>query len=437
MCGSAFKNKGVQTVLDAVMAFLPSPLDNGQAEGFNPDTEETEVRQPSTSEPMAALAFKIATDPFVGRLCFTRAYSGNLDAGSYVLNTRTGKKERISRIFQMHADKQIQVPSLGCGDIAALIGFKDIKTGDTLCDLKHPIVLESMDFPEPVVHIAIEPKTKLDSDKLTDSLIKLAEEDPTFITEYNEETGQTIISGMGELHLEIIVDRLKREFLVEANVGTPQVAYREKLKKEVTIDYKYSKQSGGKGQYAHISIKVAPGELNKGLVFKNKIVGGKIPKEYIPAVEKGIKEAMSSGPIAGYPIMDSEVELYDGSYHPVDSSEMAFKTCGSLAFKDAMQRSGAVLMEPVMKVEIHTPIAYVGAITGNLSSRRGRVEGLEIKNDFQIIRAIVPLSEMFGYTSRLRNLSQGRASSTMEFKEFSVVPEVEMKKIMKKFGYAY
>ena len=436
-CGSAFKNKGVQGLLDGVIDYLPSPIDTEQYQGLDNKGENYVYRKPSPSESFSAYAFKVMTDPYVGKLIFMRVYSGKAKVGDSIYNTTTDKKERFGRILQMMSNKREDKKLCQAGDIVAVVGLKNTRTGDTLCDSNHRIRFEVLSFPEPVVHIAIEPKTKLDSDKLTDSLIKLAEEDPTFITTYNEETGQTIISGMGELHLEIIIDRLKREFMVEANVGTPQVAYREKLKKEVSIDYKHSKQSGGKGQYAHVKIRVFPGESNKGLVFNNKIVGGKIPKEYISSIEKGIKEAMVSGPIAGYPIMDSEIELYDGSYHAVDSSEMAFKTCGSLAYKEATRKSGTVLMEPVMKVEIHTPIAYVGAITGNLSSRRGKVEGLEIKNDFQIIRAVVPLSEMFGYTSRLRNLSQGRATSSMEFKEFVVVPEAEMKNIMKKFGYAY
>ncbi|NOR45855.1 MAG: elongation factor G [Candidatus Delongbacteria bacterium] len=436
-CGSAFKNKGVQGLLDGVLDYLPSPIDTEQYQGLDNKGEDFVYRKPSPSEPFSAYAFKVMTDPYVGKLIFLRIYSGKAKVGDAVYNTNSDKKERFGRILQMMSNKREEKQFCQAGDIVAVVGLKNTRTGDTLCDNNNRIRFEVVSFPEPVVHIAIEPKTKLDSDKLTDSMIKLAEEDPTFITTYNEETGQTIISGMGELHLEIIVDRLKREFMVEANVGTPQVAYREKLKKDVQVDYKHSKQSGGKGQYAHVKIRVSSGESNKGLVFINKIVGGKIPKEYISSIEKGIKEAMVSGPIAGYPILDSEVELYDGSYHAVDSSEMAFKTCGSLAFKEATRKSGTVLMEPVMKVEIHTPLAYVGAITGNLSSRRGKVEGLEIKNDFQIIRAIVPLSEMFGYTSRLRNLSQGRASSSMEFKEFLVVPEAELKNIMKKFGYAY
>ncbi|MCK5761023.1 MAG: elongation factor G, partial [Candidatus Delongbacteria bacterium] len=411
-CGSAFKNKGVQGLLDGVIDYLPSPIDTEQYQGLDNKGENYVYRKPSPSESFSAYAFKVMTDPYVGKLIFMRVYSGKAKVGDSIYNTTTDKKERFGRILQMMSNKREDKKLCQAGDIVAVVGLKNTRTGDTLCDSNHRIRFEVLSFPEPVVHIAIEPKTKLDSDKLTDSLIKLAEEDPTFITTYNEETGQTIISGMGELHLEIIIDRLKREFMVEANVGTPQVAYREKLKKEVSIDYKHSKQSGGKGQYAHVKIRVFPGESNKGLVFNNKIVGGKIPKEYISSIEKGIKEAMVSGPIAGYPIMDSEIELYDGSYHAVDSSEMAFKTCGSLAYKEATRKSGTVLMEPVMKVEIHTPIAYVGAITGNLSSRRGKVEGLEIKNDFQIIRAVVPLSEMFGYTSRLRNLSQGRATSS-------------------------
>ncbi|MDA3838080.1 MAG: elongation factor G [Candidatus Delongbacteria bacterium] len=434
-CGSAFKNKGVQGLLDGVLDYLPSPIDTEQYQGLDDKGEDFVYRKPSPLEPFSAYAFKVMTDPYVGKLIFLRVYSGKAKVGDAIYNTNAEKKERFGRILQMMSNKREEKQFCQAGDIVAVVGLKNTRTGDTLCDVKNKIRFEVLRFPEPVVHIAIEPKTKVDSEKLTDSMIKLAEEDPTFVTTYNEETGQTVISGMGELHLEIIIDRLKREFMVEANVGTPQVAYREKLKKEVDINYKHSKQSGGKGQYAHVKIRVRPGESNKGLVFINKIVGGKIPKEYISSVEKGIEDAMVSGPIAGYPIMDSEVELYDGSFHAVDSSEMAFKICGSLAFKEATRKSGTVLMEPVMKVEIHTPLAYVGAITGNLASRRGRVEGLEIKNDFQIIRALVPLSEMFGYTSRLRNLSQGRASSSMEFKEFVVVPEAEMKKIMKKLGY--
>ena len=431
-CGSAFKNKGVQSLLDSVIDYLPSPIDTAEYKGMDPDSEEEIGRKPDFKEPFSAYAFKVATDPYVGKLIFCRVYSGSADAGVGLVNSNNGKKERLGRILQMHSNKREEIKSCGAGDIIAVVGLKNTRTGDTICDAKNRIVYEQMQFPEPVVHIAIEPKSKADTEKLSVALVKLSEEDPTFRTKFDDETGQTVISGMGELHLDILVDRMRREFGVEANVGAPQVAFKESVKSEYRVDYKFKKQSGGKGQFAHVKMIVRPGEANKGLTFIDKVVGGKIPKEYIPAIKNGIVDAMKSGPTAGYPIMDAEVELYDGSYHQVDSSEMAFKICGSMAFKEAVKKVGSDLLEPMMKVEVNTPLSYVGGVTGDLSSRRGRVESLELKNDFQIIHATVPLSQMFGYTGSLRNVSQGRASSAMEFKEFAKVPNSIVEKILEK-----
>ena len=431
MCGSAFKNKGVQTVLDAVMAFLPSPLDNGQAEGMNPDTEEMEVRNPSTSEPMAALAFKIATDPFVGRLCFIRNYSGTIKAGSYVQNMRTGKKERISRLFQMHSNKQNAIDELEAGDIGAAVGFKDIRTGDTLCDEKHPIVLESMSFPDPVIGIAIEPKTQADLDKLGVGLGKLAEEDPTFQVKTDEESGQTVISGMGELHLEILIDRLKREFKVEVNEGAPQVAYKEAIVGSTDHREVYKKQSGGRGKFADIVFTMGPREDGKaGLEFINSIKGGNIPREFVPSVEKGFKEAMRNGVLAGYEVESLKVELKDGSFHAVDSDQLSFELAAKLGYKTAMPLAGSKILEPIMKLEVVTPEENMGDIVGDLNRRRGQVNGMDSRNGAQVINAFVPLSEMFGYVTALRTISSGRATSTMEFAKYDDVPNNIAKQVI-------
>ena len=424
MCGSAFKNKGVQSMLDMVMEILPSPMDTEAVVGVNPDTEEEEKRKPTFEEPFAALAFKIATDPFVGRLCFTRAYSGKLESGSYVLNTRTGKKERISRIYQMHANKQQQIDALGCGDIAALVGFKDIKTGDTLCNEKAPIVLESMDFPDPVIGVAIEPKTQADIDKLGMALAKLAEEDPTFQVKTDEDSGQTVISGMGELHLDIIIDRLKREFKVEASQGAPQVTYKEAITGSVDHREVYKKQTGGRGKFADIQVTIEPAEEGKeGLEFVNVIKGGNVPKEFVPSVEKGFKEAMKNGVLAGF-VMDSmKVTLRDGSFHPVDSDQLSFELAAKLAYRTAVPSAGAVLMEPIMKVEVLTPEENMGDIVGDLNKRRGVVNGMDDRAGSKVVKAHVPLSEMFGYVTQLRTISSGRATSTMEFDHYEQVPQ--------------
>jgi len=423
MCGSAFKNKGVQAMLDMVMEILPSPMDVDAIEGVNPKTDEPTFRKPSIDEPFASLAFKIATDPFVGRLCFTRAYSGVLDSGSYVYNTRTMKKERISRIFQMHANKQNQIPQLQAGDIAALIGFKDIRTGDTLCAENAPIVLESMDFPDPVIGVAIEPKTQADVDKLGMSLAKLAEEDPTFVVKSDDETGQTIISGMGELHLEIIIDRLKREFGVEANQGEPQVAYKETITKSVTHRETFKKQSGGKGKFADIQVIIEPGDEGKeGLEFISKITGGAIPKEFIPSVEKGFKAAMQNGALAGYEVQNLKVTLFDGSFHAVDSDSLSFELAAKLAFKEASKQAGPVILEPIMKLEVITPEANMGDVIGDLNRRRGQMQGMSEKGGAQVVKALVPLSMMFGYVTDLRTITSGRATSTMEFNNYDIVP---------------
>lgn len=432
-CGSSFKNKGVQAVLDAVCAILPSPEDKKEIVGTNPDTGEEAVRKPSTDDPFTALAFKIATDPYVGRLCYFRVYSGSLEAGSYVYNMRTEKKERISRLFQMHANKQNAIERVEAGDIAAGVGFKDIRTGDTLCDEKHPIVLESMKFPEPVISLAIEPKSQKDMDKLGMSLSKLAEEDPTFKVSFDEQTGQTIIAGMGELHLEIIVDRLRREFKVECNQGQPQVNYRERLTKTVSHRELYKKQSGGRGKFADIHIEIGPSTDNKeGLEFVNDIFGGAIPREFIPAVEKGIKEAMKTGVLAGYEVDGLKVRLYDGSFHAVDSDSLSFELCAKLAFRNAAKLAGPVLLEPIMKLEVVTPEENTGDVVGDLNRRRGMLEGMEAKQNAQIIKAKVPLSEMFGYVTQLRTLTSGRATSSMEFHSFQPAPENVAKEIIAK-----
>jgi len=425
MCGSSFKNKGVQAMLDMVMEILPSPLDIEAITGTNPKTDEEISRKPSYDEPFAGLAFKIATDPFVGRLCFTRAYSGKLPAGSYVLNTRTGNKERISRIFQMHANKQNQIDELGAGDIGALVGFKDIRTGDTLCAENAPIVLESMKFPDPVIGVAIEPKTQADQDKLGVGLSKLAEEDPTFRVNTDEETGQTIISGMGELHLEIIVDRLKREFKVEVNQGAPQVSYRENITASVDHREVYKKQSGGRGKFADIVVKISPQEDPEkiGLEFVNSIKGGNIPREFIPSVEKGFKESMKNGVMAGFQVEAMKVELIDGSFHAVDSDSLSFELCAKMAYRAALRNARPILLEPIMKIEVVTPEENMGDIVGDLNRRRGVIRGMDDRAGSKVVKADVPLSEMFGYVTQLRTLSSGRASSSMEFSHYAEAPK--------------
>ena len=429
-CGTSYKNKGVQKLLDAIIDYMPSPLDVPAIKGVNPDTDEEEERPSSDDEPFSALAFKIATDPFVGKLAFFRVYSGVVNQGDTVLNATKDSKERFGRIVQMHANHRKDLTTVYSGDIAAAVGLKNTTTGDTLCDDKHPIILESMEFPEPVIQLAIEPKTKAGQEKMGIALAKLAEEDPTFKTWTDEETGQTIIAGMGELHLDIIVDRLLREFKVEANVGAPQVAYKETIKGNADIDYKYKKQSGGSGQYGHVKIRVEPNESGKGYEFKNAVVGGSIPKEYIPAVDAGIQGAMKSGILAGYEVVDVKVELYDGSYHEVDSSEMAFKIAGSIAFKEALKQANAILMEPVMKVAVIVPDDYTGTVIGDLSSRRGQIQGQEARTGSVQIDALVPLSEMFGYTSDLRSNTQGRGQYTMEPHSYQEVPKSIAEKIM-------
>lgn len=422
ICGTAFKNKGVQLLLDAVVDYLPSPLDIPPVKGKDLDGNDV-VRHTSDDEPFAALAFKIMTDPYMGQLTYFRVYSGWLEAGSYVLNSTKGKKERIGRLLKMHANKREEIKEIYAGDICATVGLKYTITGDTLCDENKPVILESMEFPEPVISVAIEPKTKADQDKLSMALNKLAQEDPSFRVKVDEETGQTIISGMGELHLEIIVDRLMREFKVEANVGNPQVAYRETIRKKSTYESKYIKQSGGRGQYGHVVLEVEPQEPGAGFKFINKIVGGVIPKEYIPAVEKGIVEAMDTGVLAGYPVVDVAVTLLDGSYHEVDSSEMAFKIAASIGFKEACKKASPVLLEPIMKVEVVVPDEYMGDVMGDLNSRRGRIEGMEARGNAQVIRCNVPLKEMFGYATSLRSLTQGRATYTMIFDHYEEVPQ--------------
>ena len=423
LCGTSYRNKGVQLLLDAIIDYMPAPIDVPNIKGVNPDTEEEDERPSSDDAPFSALAFKIATDPFVGKICYFRVYSGTVAAGSYVLNASKGNKERLGRILQMHANHREDIDIVYSGDIAAAVGLKNTTTGDTLCDEKHPIILESMDFPEPVIRVAIEPKTKAGQEKMGIALAKLAEEDPTFKTYTDEETGQTIIAGMGELHLEIIVDRLLREFKVEANVGEPQVSYREAIRKAVRVDHKYARQSGGKGQYGHVVIEVEPMESGKGYEFVNKIVGGAIPKEYIPAVDAGIQGAMQSGVLAGYNVVDVRVTLVDGSYHEVDSSEMAFKIAASMAFKEACRKADPVLKEPIMKVDVVVPEEYMGDVMGDLNSRRGQIQGMEARPGAQAISAFVPLSEMFGYATVLRSRTQGRGQYVMQPSHYEEVPK--------------
>ena len=422
-CGSSYRNKGVQKLLDAVVDYMPAPTDVPDIKGVNPDTEEEETRPSSDDAPFAALAFKIMTDPYVGKLCFFRVYSGTVDAGTSVYNSVKKNNERMGRILQMHANHRKDIETCYAGDIAGAVGLKNTTTGDTLCDAKHPIILESMEFPEPVIRVAIEPKTKVGQEKMGLGLAKLAEEDPTFRTYTDEETGQTIIAGMGELHLEIIVDRLLREFKVEANVGKPQVAYKETVRKMADVDHKYARQSGGKGQYGHVKIRLEPNESGKGYEFRNEVVGGAIPKEYIPAVDAGIKGAMASGVLAGYPVVDCIVTLYDGSYHEVDSSEMAFKIAGSMAFKEAMRKADPVILEPIMKVCVIVPEEYMGDVIGDLNSRRGQIRGFEDRPGAKQIDAFVPLSEMFGYATDLRSKTQGRGQYTMEPSHYIELPK--------------
>ena len=425
LCGSSFKNKGVQVLLDAACAYLPSPLDAGAIEGTDPsDSSKVLTRNPDPAEPMCALAFKIATDPFVGRLCFFRVYSGILNAGSYVYNTRSGKRERISRIFQMHSNKQNPKDLIGCGDIGAGVGFKDIRTGDTLCDEKHPITLESMDFPDPVIGVAVEPKTQKDLDKLSAGLAKLAEEDPTFTVKSDDETGQTVISGMGELHLEVIIDRLKREFKVEANQGRPQVSYKEAISKPVELRETYKKQTGGRGKFADMIVRIEPADsdFEGELQFIDQVKGGNIPREYIPSVEKGFERAMKTGVLAGYPLDKLKVTLLDGSYHPVDSDQLSFEICAIQAFRSASEKASPVLKEPIMKVEVVTPEENMGDVISDLNKRRGQIEGMESnRSGARIVKAIVPLAEMFGYVTSLRTITSGRATSTMTFSHFETV----------------
>ena len=422
-CGSSYRNKGVQKLLDAVVDYMPAPTDVPDIKGVNPDTEEEETRPSSDDAPFAALAFKIMTDPYVGKLCFFRVYSGTVDAGTSVYNSVKKNNERMGRILQMHANHRKDIETCYAGDIAGAVGLKNTTTGDTLCDAKHPIILESMEFPEPVIRVAIEPKTKVGQEKMGLGLAKLAEEDPTFRTYTDEETGQTIIAGMGELHLEIIVDRLLREFKVEANVGKPQVAYKETVRKMADVDHKYARQSGGKGQYGHVKIRLEPNESGKGYEFRNEVVGGAIPKEYIPAVDAGIRGAMASGVLAGYPVVDCIVTLYDGSYHEVDSSEMAFKIAGSMAFKEAMRKADPVILEPIMKVCVIVPEEYMGDVIGDLNSRRGQIRGFEDRPGAKQIDAFVPLSEMFGYATDLRSKTQGRGQYTMEPSHYVEIPK--------------
>ncbi len=422
LCGTAFKNKGVQAMLDAVLDYLPSPLDIPAIKGINENGVEDE-REPSEDKPFSALAFKIATDPYVGQLIFFRVYSGTIKSGDTVFNPVKGKKERIGRLLQMHANQREEIKEVGTGDIAAAVGLKEVTTGDTLCDLDHIITLERMDFPEPVIHVAVEPKTKIDQEKMGIALNRLAQEDPSFRVRTDEESGQTIISGMGELHLEIIVDRMKREFGVEANVGAPQVAYREAIRKQVEIEGKFVKQSGGRGQYGHVWLRMEPNEAGKGFEFIDEIKGGVVPREYIPAVEKGLQDSLANGVLAGYPVVDVKVALFDGSYHDVDSNENAFKMAASIAFKDGMRKANPILLEPMMAVEVETPSDFMGNVVGDLSSRRGIIQGMDDIPGFKVIRAEVPLAEMFGYSTILRSATQGRATYSMEFKHYSEAPK--------------
>ena len=431
VCGSSYKNKGVQELLNAIVDYMPSPLDIPHIKGVDPEGNEVE-RKTDDKEPFAALAFKIATDPFVGKLCFFRVYSGTLDAGSTVLNANKDKKDRIGRILLMHANHRQDIEKVYAGDIAAAVGLKEVSTGDTLCDPAHPVVLESMEFPEPVIDIAIEPKDKANSEKMGIALAKLAEEDPTFRAHTDQETGQTIIAGMGELHLEIIVDRLLREFKVEANVGAPQVAYKESFTKAVDVDSKYAKQSGGRGQYGHCKVKFEPMDVNgeETYKFESTVVGGAIPKEYIPAVGEGIEEAMKSGILGGFPVVGVHANVYDGSYHEVDSSEMAFKVAGSLAFKDAMKKADPALLEPIMKVDVTMPEEYMGDVIGDINSRRGRIEGMDDIGGGKMVRAYVPLAEMFGYSTDLRSRTQGRGNYSMFFERYEQVPKSVQEKVL-------
>ncbi|WP_394985126.1 elongation factor G, partial [uncultured Helicobacter sp.] len=432
LCGSSFKNKGVQTLLDAVVDFLPAPTEVAEIKGINPKDESEISVESSDKGAFAGLAFKIMTDPFVGQLTFVRAYRGMLESGSYVLNSTKGKKERVGRLLKMHSNKREDIKEIYAGEICAFVGLKETLTGDTLCDEKEPVILERMEFPEPVIHIAVEPKTKADQEKMSIALGKLAEEDPSFRVSTQEETGQTLIGGMGELHLEIIVDRLKREFKVEAEVGQPQVAFRETIRSAVEQECKYAKQSGGRGQYGHVFIRLEPKEPGSGYEFVNNISGGVIPKEYIPAVDKGIQEAMQNGVLAGYPVVDFKVTLYDGSYHEVDSSEMAFKIAGSMAFKDACRKANAVLLEPLMKVEVEVPEEYMGDVIGDLNRRRGQINSMDDRMGLKIVNAFVPLAEMFGYSTDLRSATQGRGTYTMEFDHYGEVPGNIAKEIMEK-----
>jgi elongation factor G len=430
--GTAFKNKGIQPLLDAVVDYLPSPLDVPETHGTDPDSGKQIVRKASDGEPFSALAFKIMADPFVGQLTFIRVYSGQLKSGDSVLNSRTGKNERIGRLLKMHANKREDIQEILAGDICAAVGLKNVATGDTICDAKHPIVLESIEFAVPVIHVAVEPKTKADQEKMGIALNKLAQEDPTFKVHTDPDSGQTIISGMGELHLEIIIDRMMREYKVEANVGKPQVAYRETIRKHAEAEGKYIRQTGGRGQYGHVKIKLDPQEPGKGYEFINEIVGGVVPKEYIKPVDQGIQEALEGGVLAGYPVVDVKVTLYDGSYHEVDSNEMAFKIAGSMAFKEAARKASPVLLEPVMAVEVVTPEDFAGTIMGDLSSRRGRIEGMEHRAGSQVIKAIVPLAEMFGYATHMRSSTQGRAEYSMHFSRYEEVPRGEADDIIGK-----
>jgi elongation factor G len=432
ICGSAFKNKGVQLMLDSVLDYLPSPVDVPAIKGTLPDTDEEVTRESSDDAPFSALAFKVMTDPYVGKLTFFRVYSGTLNSGSYVQNSTKGKRERIGRILQMHANSREEISVVYAGDIAAAVGLKDTTTGDTLCDEKSLVILESMVFPEPVISLSIEPKSKADQDKMGMALAKLAEEDPTFRTETNEETGQTIIAGMGELHLDILVDRMRREFKVEANVGAPQVAYRETIRQAAKVEGKFVRQSGGRGQYGHVWIEFEPGEEGSGFVFENKIVGGVVPREYIPAVQNGIEESMKNGMLAGFPLLDLKARIVDGSYHDVDSNEMAFKIAGSMALKNAKAKCDPAILEPIMKVEVTVPEEYMGDIMGDVTSRRGRVEGMEARGNAQIVKAMVPLAEMFGYATSLRSRTQGRGTYSMHFDHYEEVPKSISEEIIKK-----
>ncbi|HEO8421670.1 elongation factor G [Niallia sp. FSL W8-0635] len=432
ICGSAFKNKGVQKMLDAVIEYLPSPLDVPAIKGNLPDSDEVIEKHSSDDEPFAALAFKVMTDPFVGKLTFFRVYSGTLSSGSYVQNSTKGKRERVGRILQMHANSRQEITEVHAGDIAAAVGLKDTTTGDTLCDEKNLVILESMEFPEPVIELSIEPKSKADQDKMTTALQKLQEEDPTFRAHTNQETGQVIIAGMGELHLDILVDRMRREFKVEANVGAPQVAYRETFRSSAAVEGKFSRQSGGRGQYGHVWIEFAPNEEGKGFEFENAIVGGVVPREYIAPVQAGLEDALQRGVLAGYPLVDIKAKLFDGSYHDVDSSEMAFKIAASMALKNAASKCSPVILEPVMKVEVIIPEEYMGDIMGNITSRRGRVEGMEARGNAQVVRAMVPLSEMFGYATTLRSSTQGRGVFSMVFDHYEEVPKSISEEIIKK-----